>query len=320
MDSSWGFRHKAWRIRQVVWRTIPSTGSNDNVEQIPMKAKEDARVRVQTLRRQGLSYRDILQQVPVSKSSVSLWCRTIELDGTKHQALQQRKLTAARNGLAIIARLRQSGQLARRPPFRSPVDTRELEEIKRLYRDEQLSFHEVAARMGIGPWRVYRLMCEHGIQRRHGSEQNYATYKYKDKFFPKQALTPEEERLRVAGVMLYMAEGAKTTHLVDFTNSDPALVKVFVRFLRRICGVAESRLRVALYAYADQDIEALTKFWALTTHIPMSQFTKPYVRDLTPNVRKRKMSWGLAHIRYADKRLLELLKQWGQEIGRDLSG
>lgn len=173
--------------------------------------------------------------------------------------------------------------------------------------------------MGVSRWRVYRLMQEAGIARRNGSEQNYATYKHKPQFSPKPVLTPDEERLRVAGTMLSMAEGTKTTHLVDFTNSGPLLVQVFVTFLRKICGVAESRLRVALYAYVDQDIGALTEFWSSATGIPTTQFTKPYIRDLTPNVRKRKMSWGLAHIRYADKRLLELLKRWGQEIGRELS-
>ena len=289
-----------------------------------MRAKRDAHQAVRDLRAQGLSYREILQQVPVSKSSISLWCRTVELDGAKQQALRQRHLDAAQNGLAKIARLREAGQLTRRPSPSSSANAGELEEIRRLYLDERLGFGEVAARMGVRRWRVYRLMRLHGIPRRRGSEQNYATYKHKPQFSPKQRLTEEEERLRVAGTMLYLAEGAKQRGVVDFTNSDPRLIAVFLAFLRRICGISEVRLRAALYAYPDQDIQHLHRFWSEHTGIPLSQFNKPYVRPLTPNVSRRKMSVGLLHIRYSDRRLLELILRWGKDIceslGRYLSG
>ena len=289
-----------------------------------MRAKRDERARVQGLRDQGLSYRDILQQVPVSKSSVSLWCRAIELDDAKRQVLRQRHLDAAKNGLMKIAQLREAGQLVRRPPLQAVVDAKELAEIKHLYQDEQLSFREVAVRMGVSPWHVYRLMRQCGISRRHGSEQNYATYKDKPQFSPKQTFTVEEERLRVAGTMLYLAEGAKRRGVVDFTNSDPRLIRMFLAFLRRICGVSEARLRAALYAYADQDIQHLHRFWSEYTGIPLNQFIKPFVRPLTPNVSRRKMSVGLLHVRYSDRRLLQLILRWGEEIceslGRYLSG
>ena len=253
---------------------------------------------------------------------MSLWCRQVALDSTQRQELLQRKLVAAQQGLARIAELRRNGNLKPRRPQRGSLrdDPQKVEAIKALYEPEQLSVREVAARLGVGWWRVYGVMRRNGITRRRGSDQNYATYKTKPQFQIKTCLTPNEERLRVAGVMLYMAEGAKTTHLVDFTNSDPLLVGVFVKFLREICGVAESRLRVSLYAYANQNMEALNEFWSSITRIPTSQFTKPYVRALTANVRKREMPRGLAHIRYSDKRLLELLKRWGQEISQELSG
>ncbi len=124
--------------------------------------------------------------------------------------------------------------------------------------------------------------------------------------------------------MLYMAEGTKRGGVVDFTNSDSRLIAVFLAFLRRICGISESRLRAHLYAYADQDLEQLHRFWSEHTGIPRGQFIKPYVRSLTPNVSHRKMALGLLHVRYSDTRLLELIHQWSEEIcgslGRYLSG
>lgn len=281
-----------------------------------MKAKVDAQQAVRDLRAQGLSYREILQRVPVAKSSISLWCRTVELDDVKRQVLRQRHLDAARNGLVKITQLRQAGQLrkTRRRPALPVVDPKELEELKRLYLDERLSFHEVAVRMGVGPWRVYRLMRLYGIPRRRGSEQNYATSdRRKPQFTVHESLTPEDEELRAVGTVVYRAEGAKRGHVVDFTNSDPLLIKVFLAFLRRVCGVAESRLRALVYCYADQDVDVLTRYWSNLTGIPPEQFTRPFVRRLTPNVSRRKMQWGLVHIRYADKRLLDLILKWSEE-------
>ncbi len=133
-----------------------------------MRAKRDARALVQELRRQGLSYREILQQVPMSKNSVSLWCRTVELDGAKQQVLRQRYLDAAKNGLMKIAQLRETGQLVRKPLPPPSDNPDEVEMVRRLYWDEQLGFREVAARMGTGPWRIYGLMRRHGIPRPSG--------------------------------------------------------------------------------------------------------------------------------------------------------
>ena len=224
-----------------------------------MKAKRELQQDVQQLRRQGLSYQEILKQVPVSKSSISLWCRTVELDGARQQVLQQRYLDAAKNGLMKIAKLREAGQLVRRPSARKPpappiVDAGELEEIKRLYQGERLSVREVAARLGVGLWHVYGRMCQHGIPRRRGSEQNYTTYKIKPQFILKQELTPAEEQLRIAGAMLYWAEGSKGRTTVDLANCDPDLIALFLAFLRTICGVAEERLHTHLYSYAHPHI------------------------------------------------------------------
>ena len=265
-----------------------------------------------------------MQRVPVSKSSVSLWCRAVPLSQAQQEALQQRKLEAAQRGLAIITRLQESGQFVRRHPSRYHVngqshdDPQQIEQVRNLYNKDRLSVREVAVRMGVSFWRVYQLMRQHDIPRRKGSEQNFATYKIKPQFVPKRDLSDQEQRLRVAGTMLYLAEGAKRGTTVDFTNSDPRLVVLFLTFLRKICGVAEERLRVHLYAYADQDVEQLKRFWSSITNIPIQQFIKPYVRALTPNVSRRKMSAGLVHICYSDGRLLQLIFKWGEEFSQQL--
>ena len=102
--------------------------------------------------------------------------------------------------------------------------------------------------------------------------------------------------------MLYWAEGTKKGDTVDFANSDPKMIKLFMRFLREICGVAESRIRVYLYAFDNQNIVALKRFWSKITHIPLAQFTKPYIRKTDGKTKNQKMPFGMIHIRYNDKR------------------
>ncbi|PIQ84136.1 MAG: hypothetical protein COV75_03770 [Candidatus Omnitrophica bacterium CG11_big_fil_rev_8_21_14_0_20_63_9] len=200
------------------------------------------------------------------------------------------------------------------------LDGVDREAIRSLYEGQRLGFRQVAERLGVPPWRVYRLMREYKIPRRRGSEQNYATYQDKPQFMPRQELTIEQEQLRVAGVMLYRAEGVQSGGTVDFANCDPQLIAVFAAFLREICGVAEQRLRVLLYAYADQDVEDLKMFWSKLTGIPTTQFIKPYVRALTPNTSRRKMLHGLVHIRYNDKRLLQLILDWSTQFSKVWAG
>lgn len=86
------------------------------------------------------------------------------------------------------------------------------------------------------------------------------------------------------GTMLYWAEGAKSGKLgknkiVDFTNSDPKMILVFLYFLREFCGIDEKRLRCLLYCYSNQNVYKLMRYWSKITHIPISQFTKPYIRS-----------------------------------------
>ncbi|MBU1045954.1 hypothetical protein KJ616_02430 [Patescibacteria group bacterium] len=118
--------------------------------------------------------------------------------------------------------------------------------------------------------------------------------------------------------MLYWAEGAKPnaakrSWTVDLANSDPRMIMLFLRFLRTICRVDKKRLRVFLYCYANQNIDSLKQYWHNITHIPLSQFTKPYVRKDFIQEKTGKMPHGLIHIRYNDKKLILQISDWIRE-------
>ena len=63
-----------------------------------MRSKRLERERAIDLRRRGLSYSEIREHVPVAKSSLSLWLRSVGLLEWQQERLSKRKLAAARMG------------------------------------------------------------------------------------------------------------------------------------------------------------------------------------------------------------------------------
>ncbi|MFH2104741.1 MAG: hypothetical protein ABII72_00705 [Parcubacteria group bacterium] len=189
-----------------------------------------------------------------------------------------------------------------------------IERLKSLYYQKGYSAREVGEELGVSMDVVYKFMRKHDLRRRDLYEMNKVLFARKPLSFTiKEILTAEEEKLKIAGIMLYWAEGAKASSKckrIDFANSDVAMIELFLCFLRTICGVDEKRLRILIYCYANQDLENIEQYWSNVTDIPLSQFTKPYVRKDYSMKNGREMKYGLAHVRYSDKKLLGLMQNW----------
>jgi hypothetical protein len=87
--------------------------------------------------------------------------------------------------------------------------------------------------------------------------------------------------LFIAGVSLYWAEGFKKDNLVGFSNSDPEMIMLFIKWLE-VCGVIKDRLKFRLgvnesYRNNVQNIEA---FWRNYLNINSSQFQKPFFQKV----------------------------------------
>jgi len=193
------------------------------------------------------------------------------------------------------------------------------EVLRQLYWDKKRSLSWIADSYGINITSVLKRMKKYGIERRSLSESGYLFHSDKPGFNIKTSLHPEEEKLLVAGIMLYWAEGTLKRDTIDFANSNPRIIKVFLKFLREICGVNESRLRAYIYAFSDQNSDKIKEFWKKTTGIPETQFIKPYIRKAeNSTARKRRMEYGLIKIRYSDKKLLCIIKKWLEEYTKNI--
>lgn len=185
--------------------------------------------------------------------------------------------------------------------------------IQELYYKEKLSAREIAQSLNVSLDAVYYFMRSNGLARRSYSEFNLVRFNKKPPSFTlRKKLSVKDKELKALGTMLYWAEGFQASYadIVDFANSKPAMISLFLKFLRRVCGIDESKLRIYLYCYSNQDVKGLINYWSKLTKIPKSQFTKPYVREDFKIEKVGKMKYGLIHVRYYDKKLLELIRKW----------
>lgn len=81
----------------------------------------------------------------------------------------------------------------------------------------------------------------------------------------------------IGGAFLYWAEGFKSGHQVGFVNSDPDMIKFFINWITRCCGVKKDRLkaRIGINISHKHRVDEVENYWSQITDIPRSQFNKP---------------------------------------------
>ncbi len=185
------------------------------------------------------------------------------------------------------------------------LDQKLYPQIKALY-ESGFPMTRIAKHYNVTLDTVTYAMRKGKIPRRNMKEVQALRFKQKiPSFTINKPKTQAEKNIITTGVALYWAEGYKTNRAkgIDFANSDPSMILVFMKFLRTCYELDESRLRASLYAYSDQNINELTDYWSNVTAIQKSQFIKPYIRT-DFKIYGRKMKYGLVHVRYNDKKLL----------------
>jgi len=85
--------------------------------------------------------------------------------------------------------------------------------------------------------------------------------------------------LHIAGCMLYWAEGSKERNSLQFVNSDPAMVRYFVRFLRSSFDLSDVEFRLDCNLFADhiERQHEIEQFWLDTLGLPHSCLRKSKV-------------------------------------------
>lgn len=100
--------------------------------------------------------------------------------------------------------------------------------------------------------------------------------------------------------VLYLGEGAKgKRRSFMLGNSDPKIIKLFLKLLRKCYPIDENKFRCTLQCRADQDIKTLEIFWSNITGIPLSQFYKARIDPRTIGKKSKKPEYkGVCRIDY----------------------
>ena len=182
------------------------------------------------LRRLGLSYGEIMDLIPVKKSTLATWCRDVELTNEQIAAIKKR---------------------------RTPEPGRDLNGDKyTTQRPRRRQIQLIKARAKLDAQRLV------------------------------------DQPLWVAGVALYWGEGSKATRQLSLANSDPAVLRLFkdwaVRYLPPDHG-----WRARINLHANNDEPAARAWWALQLEVPLSDFTKTFVKPDGTGHRKNHLPHGV---------------------------
>lgn len=80
------------------------------------------------------------------------------------------------------------------------------------------------------------------------------------------------------GIGLYWGEGNKAnTHSVRLGNTDPALIRIFLKFLTEIYNIDTKRLRFGLQIFSDVESKVALAYWCKELAVSRSQFQKVVV-------------------------------------------
>ncbi len=122
--------------------------------------------------------------------------------------------------------------------------------------------------------------------------------------------------LLIIGTVLYWAEGYKrlkikdgrelTSHVVALTNSDPAIVRTFILFLKEVLEITDEKIFIEMRLFKHMDAEEAIAYWMKSTGLCRSQFRKPSypVSSASKGIRPiNRLPYGTVRVIVSDTKL-----------------
>ena len=119
-------------------------------------------------------------------------------------------------------------------------------------------------------------------------------------------ITPlSKNELFFFGIALYWAEGFKNEYSMGFVNSDPFMVKYFLKWLYVFGKIkpSEIHMRVQINRRYSSDIHRIQSHWSTMLKIPLNQFQQPFFQH-SNNATFDPNYFGLIRIRVVRARKL----------------
>jgi transcriptional regulator with XRE-family HTH domain len=205
------------------------------------------------------------------------------------------------------------------------MKTAEREQARKLRREQGVSVKELAKLLGVARSSVSLWVRDielteaqyFALRRRmggriDGSRENAirALERRREAQDQGRKAAQRADLLHVAGCMLFWAEGSRSRNRVQFVNSDPAMVKFFLRFLRKFYGVPDEKVVVTCNLFADHvegqhDIE---QYWLDLLRLPRGCLRKSTVNaysKYSQKKRRNRLPYGTCRLTVHDTQLVQ---------------
>ena len=203
----------------------------------------------------------------------------------------------------------------------------EREEARRLRREEGLSVRAIAARLSVSRSSASLWVREvpltdqqqaaldaagalgaaqqlgHVARSRRSREERLAAQEHG------RTLAAAGDPLHQAGCMLFWAEGSRSRNHVRFTNSDAAMHRYFLRFLRDCYGVQSSAVSLTINCHLGhgQTLHEIERWWLEALDLPASSL-RPSVLNRPSRASKgvrRPLLYGTAQLSVNSTRIAQ---------------
>jgi len=123
-----------------------------------------------------------------------------------------------------------------------------------------------------------------------------------------------KKELLLIGSALYWAEGFKKSRWeVVFSNSDPLMIKLIMKFFREICKIKEGKFHATVQIHPNTTSQKSINYWSKIIKIPKQQFRKTYSK-LTPSSKRKRainiLPYGTLRISVSDVEIINKIKGW----------
>ena len=215
------------------------------------------------------------------------------------------------------------------------MKTAEREQARKLRREDGRSVKELAALLGVSRSSISLWVRDieltegqrQALRRRMGGRidgSRVNTLRARERHRRAQeagrAAARRGDAVHAAGCMLFWAEGSRDRNSIRFTNSDPAMIKFFVSFLRTCYAVPDSKFAVTCNLFADHESRQreIEDFWLTLVDLPRTRLRKATVNrysKYSQKKRRNKLPYGTCRITVCDTELVQMLYGAIQEYG-----
>lgn len=99
--------------------------------------------------------------------------------------------------------------------------------------------------------------------------------------------TLSKDSLWCAGIALYWGEGGKTQQTVRISNSDPAVIKVMMKFFKKYSHINFDKYHGHVHTFSEDNVQKSLSYWSKISGIPKNKFYRTYIKQSTATKNKR---------------------------------